>query len=510
MRIAAIDIGSNSVHMVIADAQGPHSFRVVDRELERVKLGDGVFRNGRLRAANMAAALGALDRFAHMCKRLGVQRIVAVATSAVREADNGAEFLREVRRRTGIRPELIDGRQEAELIFLGVRHSIDLEGRRGLVLDLGGGSLEVMYGRAGKLLVGKSLPLGVRRLRDEIGPEDPLTRRSRNKLWRLVRTRAESTLKDVRRRGIDVVVATSGTQLALGRACIRLRGQETWGNLTGCEVGAEELNELAGELLTATAVERANMAGVDAKRVDTIHLGAAVLTAALGIVRADRFLLCEAALREGLLLRELGKVYRTSRPPHDILRASGEELLANSGADGSRAERMATLATQLFTCLKRVHKLSARAGKLLEVAALLVDVGHGISYIDRKHVAYQLIRGGGLRGATDIEIESMALAARYSLSGAPKRRHATFAMLEPETQHIVRVMAGILRVAAGLDRGRSGVVKGLECAVSKQRVRVTARVTQNADFEIDGATHNAGLLAQTLGREFEFVAKRSR
>ncbi|MBX3458705.1 MAG: Ppx/GppA family phosphatase [Planctomycetes bacterium] len=496
--------------MVIADARGPHSFRMVDRELERVKLGEGVFRNGRLRAANMKAALEALERFADMCKRLRVQRIAAVATSAVREAENGAQFLREVKRRTGLSPELIDGREEAELIFLGVRHSVDLEGRRGLVLDLGGGSLEVMYGEARRLIVGKSLPLGVRRLRDEIGADDPLTRRSRNKLWRLVRTRAEPLLKDIRRRGVDVVVATSGTQLALGRACIRLRGQETWGNLTGCEVGANELNELAGELLTATAVERANVAGVDAKRVDTIHLGAAVLTAVLGIVRAERILLCEAALREGLLLREMARYYRTKQPPHDILRASAFELLDSTGADKERATRMSVLATKLFNCARRVHRLPARVGCLLEVAALLVDVGHGISYIDRKHIAYQLIRGGGLRGATDVEIEAMALAARYSLSGAPKRRHRTYAALEPDVQHTVKVMAGMLRVAAGLDRGRSGVVTDLRCTVLKNTVRVVVRARKNAAFELDGAAHNARLLSQTLGREFQFVAHSTR
>jgi exopolyphosphatase/guanosine-5'-triphosphate,3'-diphosphate pyrophosphatase len=509
VRLAAIDIGSNSVHMVIADALGPHSFKIVDRERERVKLGEGVFRNGSLRAENMAAALHALERFAGMCRRLAVKRIVAVATSAVREANNGANFLRELKRRTGIKVKLIDGRDEAELIFRGVRHSIDLEHRRGLVLDLGGGSLEVMYSRRGKLVIGKSLPLGVRRLRDAIGAEDPLSRRARAKIMRLVYAAAEGLLKDVRRRGVDVVVATSGTQLALGRACIRRRGHETWGNLTGCEVRTHEIADLADDLVGVSASDRMSVAGVDSKRVDTIHLGALVLAAALDITHTDRFLLCEAALREGLLLREMGFVYGVDAQPHDILRASARELLVNAQGDQKRAQCLARLSTQMFECTRRLHRLPPRIALLLEVAGMLSDVGHGISYIDRKHIGYQLIRGGGLRGASDTEIEMMALAARYSVSGAPKRRHTSFAELDADAKYAVRVMAGILHVAAGLDRGRSGVVRRLRSVRRGRVLRVYAAVTGGADLEMDGASHHSRLLRQALGHDIEFVAEQA-
>ncbi len=509
MRLAAIDIGSNSVHMVIADAIGPHSFKMVDRERERVKLGEGVFRTGKLRADNTASAMHALERFAAMCRRLSVSRIAAVATSAVREAENGNAFLSEVASRTGIKAKLIDGRDEAELIFRGVCHSIDLERQRGLVLDLGGGSLEVMYSRNGKLVIGKSLPLGVRRLRDAIGSDDPLSRRARIKLERLVKAAAEDLLFDVRRRGIDVVVATSGTQLALGRACIRLRGHETWGNLTGCEVRAAELADLADDLISARAADRMNVAGVDSKRVDTIHIGALVLSRVLEATRADRFLLCEAALREGLLLREMGKVFETDSLPSDILRTSANELLANLGADQSRAHCLARLSAQMFECTRRIHRLSSRFGLLLEVAGMLSDIGHGISYIDRKHIGYQLIRGGGLRGASDKELEMMALAARYSVSGAPKRRHGSFAELDSDDRYAVRIMAGILRVAAGLDRGRQGVVKQLRGVRRGTVLRLHVGVTGDAALEIDGATHHVRLLRQALGHDIEFIPERA-
>lgn len=503
MRLAAIDIGSNSVHMIVADTFGPYSFQVIDRERERVKLGAGAFRTGKLMPGPFKAAVQALERFSSLCRRLRVDKILAVATSAVREARNGPEFLETVKSRAGIEPRLIGGLEEARLIYRGVRHASDLHRRKGLILDLGGGSFEIMYANANRLMVSKSLPLGVQRLRDVFGTEDPLSRRSRTKLTRLVQDTAGPLLKSIRTRGIDLVIGTSGSLMTLGLTCLRLRGRDPWGSLNGYEIHASELRDLAGELLSVDAAGRTRLPGIDSRRSDVIHFGAAVLDTSLRIVKADRVQLCGASLREGILLTELEQVHRKSERPN-VRIASAKELIRHTGADPKRAEHLASLALSLFDATRRLHELGKRDRELLETAALLDGVGRGMNYLDREHISYQLIRGGGLRGVTDRELQVIGLTARYSRRGSPKERHRHYAEIDPNSKHVVRVLAGILRIALGLDRGRRGVAKGVRCRVKDGVLHVGVRARGNVSLELNAAAGATKLLSQAIAHDIQF------
>lgn len=508
MRIAAIDIGSNSVHMIVADTFGPHSFHIIERERERVKLGAGAFKTGRLMPGPFEAAVSALERFAQLCKRRNVKRIVAVATSAVREAANGEEFLQAVRKRAGIEPQLIDGMEEARLIYRGVRHATDLQNRKGLILDLGGGSLEIIYANANRMMISKSLPIGVQRLRDLFGSEDPLSRKSRNKLTKLIADTIGPVLKRVRQKGVDVVVGTSGSHMTLGLTCLRLRGRDPWGSLNGYEVYASELRDLAGELLSVDAAGRSRLPGIDSRRADVIHFGAAVLVSALRIVKAQRFQLCGASIREGMLLQELERIHRKKAPAPNPRIASAYELIQRTGADPKRAEHLASLALGLFDATKRLHDLGKRDRDLLETAALLDGIGRGMNYLDREHISYQLIRGGGLRGVTDRELEIIGLTARYSRRGSPKERHRHFAELDPDAQHHVRVLAGILRIALGLDRGRRGMVKSTKCRIKDGVVQVSVQGKGDISLELFAAEGATKLFSQAISHDVQF--KRAR
>lgn len=509
MRLAAIDIGSNSVHMIVADTFGAHSFKVIDRERERVKLGAGAFRTGSLRPDNMQAALDALKRCAALCKRLRVSKVIAAATSAVREAENGQAFLARVKQHTGIDVRLISGIEEAKLIFAGVCHATDLQGRRALVLDLGGGSLEVMVGDARKLQVAQSLPLGVQRLRDMFGGEDPLSRRTLERLDRRIDEVAGPVLNKIRRRGVDLVVVTSGTHLTLGLACLRLRGRDPWGSLNGYVIETPELNDLAGQLLDANAAERSRLPGIDERRSDTVHFGAAVLTRVLKHMRADEIQLCGASLREGMLLHEMRRSERRPSKPPNVRISSAFELIVSAGADLDRAAHLAELSISIFDGTSRLHKLPRRVRDLLETAALLDDIGRGLNIADREHISYQLIRGGGLRGVTDREIEIIGLAARYSRRGSPKERHRHFSELDTDGQHTVRVLAGILRIAYGLNRGRAGVVKQLRVRTQGRIVRLFASARGNIDLELQAAQAATKLFSQTIGRAVEVQRSRN-
>jgi exopolyphosphatase / guanosine-5'-triphosphate,3'-diphosphate pyrophosphatase len=503
VRLAAIDIGSNSVHMIVADTYGPHSFRVIERERERVKLGAGAFRTGKLMPENSEAALSALERFAALCKRLKVQRVIANATSAVREAANGREFIKLVEKRAGIKVRVIDGRQEADLIYRGIRHSSDLVGKHALMMDLGGGSLEVMYGDARRLKDATSLPLGVQRLGDMFGTQEALSRRARAELHKLIEKHSGPFLRRVKRAGIDVVICTSGTQLTLGLACLRLRGRDPWGSLNGCVIQLSELRDLSAQLSNVSANDRTRLPGIDERRADVVHLGAIVLVTALEAVGAEEMQLCGASLREGLLLEEMARIHKSRAPMPDVRLASADELIEVLGADPQRAARLARLSCRLFDDMRRVHGLGKRERDLLETAALLAEIGARINFFDREHNSYQLIRGGGLRGVTDREIEIIGLTTRYGRRGSPKERHAHFAALDTEAQHLVRVLAGILRIAAGLDRGHDGRVVDVKCRERAGVVRIYVTSTKNADLEIEAAQNAARLLVKTVDRDIE-------
>ncbi|MCG3182421.1 MAG: Guanosine-5'-triphosphate,3'-diphosphate pyrophosphatase [Planctomycetes bacterium] len=507
MRLAAVDIGSNSVHLIIADTFGPHSFQVIDRERERVKLGAGAFKTGRLMPGPSQAALEALKRCATLCKRHKVKRVLAVATSAVREAANGREFLQLVKRQTGIDARLIDGIEEARLIYRGIRHATDLEGRKALMLDLGGGSLEVMYGNARRLIVSKSLPLGVQRLRDMFNHEDPLSRRSRTRLLKLIETTLGPVLKDIRRRGIDCVVGTSGTHMSLGLACLRLRGRDPWGSLNGYEIHTSELVDLAGELLSVNTAGRTRLPAIDERRGDVIHFGAAVLTTALRLVKADTFQLCGSSLREGMLLAELERIHKYKGDPPNVRLTSALELIRHTGADPKRALHHAELALAIYDGTRRLHRLDPRCRDLLETAALLDGIGRGMNYLDREHITYQLIRGGGLRGLTNNEMEIVGLTARYSRRGSPKERHRHFSELDPDSQHVVRMLAGMLRIALGLDRGGRGLVKGVRCRVQDGTLRIYASGSAATELEVAAANGATRLFAQAI--DHDIVVSRS-
>jgi exopolyphosphatase/guanosine-5'-triphosphate,3'-diphosphate pyrophosphatase len=503
VRLAAIDIGSNSVHMIVADTFGPHSFRVIERERERVKLGAGAFRSGMLMPENSAAALAALERFAALCERLKVKRIIANATSAVREAGNGREFIELVRKRAGIKVRIIDGRQEADLIYRGIRHSSDLVGKRALMMDLGGGSLEVMYGDARRLKAAASLPLGVQRLGDMFGTQDALSRRARADLHKLIDKYSGPILRRVKRSGVDVVICTSGTQLTLGLACLRLRGRDPWGSLNGCVIQLAELRDLSAQLSNVSATDRTRLPGIDERRADVVHLGAIVLVATMEAVGADEMQLCGASLREGLLLEEMARIHKSRAPVPDVRLASAGELIEVLGADPVRSARLARIACRIYDDTRRAHDLGKRERDLLETAALLAEIGARINFFDREHNSYQLIRGGGLRGLTDREIEIIGLITRYGRRGSPKERHAHFAALDTEAQHLVRVLAGILRIAAGLDRGHDGRVTDVRCRERAGVVRIYVKAKKNAELEVEAARNAARLLVKTIDRDIE-------
>ncbi|QOJ15789.1 MAG: Ppx/GppA family phosphatase [Planctomycetia bacterium] len=508
MRIAAIDIGTNSVHMIIADAHaGPYA--IVDRERDMIKLGAGTFQAKRLSDDAITRGVQTLRRFHELIRSHGVDEVVAVATSAVREAENGRVFLEAVRAATGIVPRLISGEEEARLLDIAVRDVIDLSDRAALTFDIGGGSVEAIVGSARGLLFARSLGLGVLRLRDQLGPADPLPRDARRRLAQIVHEQAAADIERCRQIGFDLTVGTSGTILDLGLAVHRRRSKDRWLSPDGRIVALEDLRELAEQLCEMDMEERARVAGIDRRRADTIHLGAALLTELMGLAHSDELVLCDVSIREGLVLDQLARKRGPGHPPPtaDIRKRSVLALAERCGELGPHGEHVATLALQIFDQTQTVHRLTAAERRILEFAALLHDVGRHIGFERHEHHGYYLIRHGGLRGFREHEIDLIAVVARYHRKAAPKPRHPEYAALRPRDRRIVRVLAGILRVAEGLERGRTQCVRHVRCDLSPARLRITLHAPEGAALEAWAAERKSELLAAALDRRIELTVE---
>jgi exopolyphosphatase/guanosine-5'-triphosphate,3'-diphosphate pyrophosphatase len=509
LKIAALDIGSNSIHMIIAEARvADRSFQVIDREKDMVKLGGGCFEANRLTDAAAAAGLRSLRKCAKLIERHGCEEIIATATSAVREAANGGEFLHEVARETGIHVRVVSGEEEARLIYLAVRSAVDLAARRALILDVGGGSVEAIVGDARGLLFAQVMKLGVLRLRDRFGKSDPLSRRDRKKLEEHCREVAAPVIERARGLGFDIVAGTSGTIQALAGAARNLGGRPLPEQVTNETLSLKELDSLVDRIAAASKSERAEMPGFDQQRADSIHMGGILLGELMRLSGAREIVLCGRALREGLVIdfleRTSARVGDAGVAP-DIRRRSLHELVKRCETSGRlypHGRHVSRLALSIFDQLGALHGLGPVERQLLEFASLVHDVGEQISFERHERHTHYLVRNADLRGFTREEVELVALIARYHRGGAPKRRHPEFGRLNKRTRRAVRRLAAILRLADGLDRSHFQIVRGVGVSArdGDGRVRIVVETSEDAELEV--------FTARRKGRLFERVFKR--
>src|SRR6476661_4191445 len=216
MRIAAIDIGTNSIHMIVVQVRSDLSFEVIDREKEMVRLGAGGLDGRALTPEAMHAALQVMSKFKRLADSHGVDEIIAVATSATREAENSSDFLKEIAEKTGIRPRVISGTEEARLIHQAAAYGVGLSGEAGVVIDIGGGSVEITRGTGPTIDLGRSFKVGVIRLTERFVKSDPISSRDERKLVKYIESELDEHLKKITDAGFDRVVGTSGTILSLG------------------------------------------------------------------------------------------------------------------------------------------------------------------------------------------------------------------------------------------------------------------------------------------------------
>jgi exopolyphosphatase / guanosine-5'-triphosphate,3'-diphosphate pyrophosphatase len=516
VRIAAIDLGTNSFHLLVVDAGPDGSFVPLVREKEMLRLGDDVAREGRISRDGARRALDTLRRFRALAEGAGATRVVACATSAFREAGNGRRLAAMLAEETGIEARIIDGETEAGLIYSAVRASVLMEKGPVLAFDLGGGSLEVMVGDSEALWWANSLPLGVARLTAEVVRHDPLTGGDQRRLRKRIVDRLEpvagriADLFDVGAPGGPALaVGSGGTFCDLARMVAYRRSGSIPVSVNQFTFSRLEFLELHEELMAATAAERRRMPGLELRRADLVPAGALLLATAMELFGFDELTVSEWALREGMVLDSLRALRPVDAAPigaADIRRASVEALARRCNWDEAHARHVARLALQIFDHSHRLHRLHDDDRELLEYAALLHDIGEHVSVLaQHKHTSY-LIQHGRLRGFAPEEVLALAALARYGGRGYPKSEHVPFGSLSHKRRDRVVKLAVMLRLAAALDRGRAQVVDSVGVELSGGRLRLQLRSNRNCELELWAIARQGALLERVFGRRLDLVA----
>jgi exopolyphosphatase/guanosine-5'-triphosphate,3'-diphosphate pyrophosphatase len=504
MRLAAIDIGTNSLHMIVVRVGPDLSFEVIDREKEMVRLGAGGLDGRKLTPEAVQAALQVLSKFKRLAESHQVDEIIASATSAVREAENGGEFIQACVERTGIRPKVISGTEEARLIHLAVAYGVGLPGETLVAVDIGGGSVEITRGLGSQMGTGQSFKLGVIRLTERFVKTDPLEPRDERRLVKHIDGELGKYLDQIAASGFDRVVGTSGTILSLGAVAMTERGTPASGaSLRNRRVPAKALRRLRKQMTALDLERRLKIPGLDPRRGDLAVAGAVLIDTILRRLNADAITLCDLSLREGLVLdyiaRHRRQIARADRYP-DVRRRSVVELAERCNYWPEHAQQVARISTTLFDLTRGTHGLTDREREWLEYASLLHDIGTHISYERHHHHSHYLITHGDLRGFEPDEIETIALVTRYHRRAVPKRRHEGYGELPKARRRVVRTLAALLRLAETLDRSHTQPLSGLALNDRGEDALLQIRTTGDAELEAWAATRHLAPFEKLIGK----------
>jgi exopolyphosphatase/guanosine-5'-triphosphate,3'-diphosphate pyrophosphatase len=507
VRIAAFDLGSNSFHLLIADAHPDGTFEPLATDKEMLRLGSAVAATGEIGKIGALGAVDVVRRFRAMAASKGADEIVACATAAFREGADSLAVVDRIEAETGVKVRVISGREEARLIFDAVRASVVMDPGPALALDLGGGSLEVMIGDGRGLDWATSLKLGVARLTAAHVRSDPPSAGDCRRVINAVTKAIQRVLPDIELRRPHMAIGSSGTLETLIRMAATRRAGTQPSSINQLSVKRRELEALAGWLLAMTSAERAALPGVDVRRADLLPSGALLLTTVLELTGLDEIVGCEWALREGMVLDAIGHHSRAEwdPDPRAMRRDSVLSLCRRCGWNQVHSSKVARLAVELFDGMSVLHDLPTIDRDLLEFGALLHDIGEHVSADSHdRHTAY-LIENGRLRGFSPEEIDVLVCLGRFHKRGTPKASFEPFARLKEARQRRVMQLVALLQVADALDRSHGGPVRDVHVYATADAVEVVVEADDDIDLELWGLRRKRDLFERVFGVRLEVV-----
>ncbi len=471
--IAAIDLGTNSLHMVIVRIEPTlPAFSIIAREKETVRLGDRDLVTGNLKPQIMERAIAALRRFQEVAKTFHVETVVAVATSATREAPNGKDFLQDIEVQLGLEVDLISGQEEARRIYLGVLSGMEFHNQPHTIIDIGGGSTEIILGDSHEERALTSTKIGAVRLTTELITTDPISSTEFDYLQAYVRGMLERSTEEVVANlqfgESPRLVGTSGTIETLAAIHAREKLGFIPSTLNGYQFPLRDLREWVQRLRKMSNVERATIPGIPDKRAEVILAGAVILLEAMTLLGAESVTVCERSLREGIIVDWMlteGLIEDRLRYQGSVRQRSVLKTAKKYHVNLQHSDRVATFALSLFDQTKgSLHNWGKEARQLLWSAAILHNCGHYVSHNAHHKHSYYLVRNSELLGYTETEIEIIANIARYHRKSPPKKKHENYRVLvNKEHRSMVNYLSAFLRLATALDRRQIGAISRVQC-----------------------------------------------
>ncbi len=509
-RLAAIDVGTNSIRLMVTEARGDGGYRVLDDEKAVTRLGKGLAETGEIAPDSVAAAVEAVARMVRIAEGHGATHIRAVATSAVREAENGDDVVRAVRDATGVELEVISASEEARMSYRSVAHAFDLSKMNAAIVDIGGGSTEVVLSAAGVIDRMHLFPLGAVRLTERFnagGRVDGATLKA-------MRTEVRSRLREAAGRhdiAPQLLFGTGGTFTALARVSLLLGSDEEASdllpfNVRGHEMHHAEIRHLLDALREMSVGERSKVPGLTRDRAEVIVAGVVILDCVMEWLGVNTVRVHDGGIRDGLMLSMMEELGLSAGDPRsEIGRVEAARRFAQRcHYEQAHSEHVAMLAVMLYRELCRVgmiepEKSDPHEEELLEAAAVLHDIGYLINYAKHHKHSYHLIVHSDIPGFTQRELEIAASVARYHRRSGPKNKHPNYAKLKPGDQAIVRRLSAVLRVADGLDRAHKQNVSALRAERDGKRLRLVLDAAVRPSVGVWGATQKADVFGSEFG-----------
>jgi exopolyphosphatase/guanosine-5'-triphosphate,3'-diphosphate pyrophosphatase len=505
---AAVDIGSNSVRLAVADVVPGQSYRLVAADRQVTRIGESVFASGRVSAKAIEETCEVLARFAGVYREWQPVAVRAVATSAMRDARNQGEFLTRASEAAGAPVQIISGREEARLIHLGVMARWPRPEPELLLLDIGGGSAEIIWSQQGEVQYSTSLPLGAVRLTESFLRQDPPADAELAELSEYIGQQLEKPLARLGRKPHARAVGTSATAAAVVCAVNRIKGSDRE-EADGRRARAGQIRALYEKLCTLDVDGRRRVPGIGPRRAEIIVAGAAVLYQFVRLFTNATLYYSQAGLRDGVIADlALRGVTSEAVGLDKEQKRLVSEMARRYGVSLAHARQVAALGQSLFLGLASLHRLPVSHTRCLEASAYLHDIGHYVSSTRHHRHSYYLVAHSDMPGFTDREQLLVANLCRYHRKSLPAEDHENFKLLKPEERKALMLMVPLLRIADGLDRGHHQLVSSVSCDVKDGEAHLMVEGREGLELDLWAARQAAGVFNEVYQSKLIVAARR--
>ncbi len=511
-RIGVIDLGTNTFHLMIIDIIDTHRHIIQEKFKIPVKLGEGGITKNFISEAPFERGIEALKQYRKILDGHEVEDVYAFATSAIRGASNGPEFVDTALRETGIEIKVINGNEEAALIYQGVKSGVNIPTNGdSLIVDIGGGSVEFIVAEPAMAKLFRSTQLGAARLIEQVDPDDPITGDQIAQTEALIHQGMDGLLEELRQFDIQTIIGSSGSFETVGALVAAEDASKfTRSNPNNFVFPAERIQDIHRELISKSRDERLRMKGMEAMRVDMIVMGSILINLLVEELKPKEILISTFAMKEGILKRHLKSTRKSIRLTEDEQREAREKVIRalakKFDAPLDHCEQVSALAKQILEQMQHPKPLPEGSEELIHYGALLYPIGLFVSRSGyHKHGQY-IINNSNLRGFSSEESLMISNLVRYHRKSLPNKEHMHFNVLSSSQKEQLEKMAGILRLAIALDRATNGAVQGVQLNSDESKpseIELIVHGDDDLSLEVDSVSKHRELFERAFGVQLE-------